>query len=144
VTLNPEDAYTRLMRGRLLLEKRNEKEKAIEDFNAILSLEKEIKEEGNCKQYALFHLDKKSEALQWMKEIIDKYPSEGNYYEAACLYALTNKREEALNALKISFEKGNANFNHISIDDDLDNVKQMPEYISLYNKWFEKFKTENN
>ena len=144
VKLNPEDAYTRLMRGRLLLEKRNEKEKAIEDFNLILSLENEIKEEGNCKQYALFHLDKKSEALQWMKEIIEKYPSEGNYYEAACLYALMNKKGEALNALKISFEKGNTNFNHISIDDDLNNVKQMPEYILLYSKWFEKFKTENS
>ena len=144
VRLNPEDTYTRLMRGRLLLEKRNEKEKAIEDFNVITSLEKEIKEEGNCKQYALFHLDKKSEALQWMKDILEKYPSEGNYYEAACLYALMNKKEEALNALKTSFEKGNNNFKHISIDDDLDNIKQTPEYISLYNKWFEKFKVENN
>lgn len=144
VTLNPEDAYTRLMRGRLLLEKRNEKEKATLDFNVISSIEKEIKEEGNCKQYALFHLDKKSEALQWMKDILDKYPSEGNYYEAACLYALMNKKDEALSALKTSFEKGNTNFNHISIDDDLNNIKQTPEYISLYNKWFEKFNVENN
>lgn len=144
VRLNPEDTYTRLLRGRLLLEKRNEKEKAIEDFNVISTLEKEIKEEGNCKQYALFHLDKKSEALQWMKDILEKYPSEGNYYEAACLFALMNKKEEALNALKTSFEKGNNNFKHISIDDDLDNIKQTPEYISLYNKWFEKFKVENN
>ena len=144
VILNPEDAYTRLMRGRLLLEKRNEKEKATLDFNVISSIEKEIKEEGNCKQYALFHLDKKSEALKWMKDILDKYPSEGNYYEAACLYALMNKKDEALSALKTSFEKGNTNFNHISIDDDLDNIKKTPEYISLYNKWFEKFKSENN
>lgn len=144
VRLNPEDTYTRLMRGRLLLEKRNEKEKAIEDLNVITSLEKEIKEEGNCKQYALFHLDKKLEALQCMKDILEKYPSEGNYYEAACLFALMNKKEEALNALKTSFEKGNNNFKHISIDDDLDNIKQTPEYISLYTKWFEKFKVENN
>jgi tetratricopeptide (TPR) repeat protein len=144
VTLNPEDTYTRLMRGRLLFEKRNENEKAIEDFNLIVSLEKEIKEEGNCKQYALFHLDKKTEALQWMKDILEKYPTEGNYYEAACLYALMNKKEESLNALKISFEKGNNNFKHISIDDDLDNIKQTSEYISLYSKWFEKFKVDNN
>ena len=144
VTLNPEDTYTRLMRGRLLLEKRNEKEKAVTDFNVITSLEKEIKEEGNCKQYALFHLNKNSEAIQWMKEILDKYPSEGNFYEAACLYALINKKDEALNALKTSFEKGNTNFNHISIDDDLDNIKQTPEYISLYTTWFEKFKVDNN
>ena len=144
VTLNPEDAYTRLMRGRLLLEKRNEKEKATLDFNVISSIEKEIKEEGNCKQYALFHLDKKSESLKWMKDILEKYPTEGNYYEAACLYALMNKKDEAISALKTSFEKGNTNFNHISIDDDLDNIKKTPEYISLYNKWFEKFKVENN
>jgi tetratricopeptide (TPR) repeat protein len=144
VRLNPEDTYTRLMRGRLLLEKRNEKEKAIEDFNVIVTLEKEIKEDGNCKQYALFHLDKKSEALHWMNSILKQYPSEGNYYEAACLYALMNKKEEALNALKTSFEKGNNNFKHISIDDDLDNIKQTPEYISLYTKWFEKFKVDNN
>jgi tetratricopeptide (TPR) repeat protein len=144
VRLNPEDAYTRLMRGRLLLEKRNEKVKAIEDFNVIVTLEKEIKEDGNCKQYALFHLDKKSEALQWMNNILKQYPSEGNYYEAACLYALMNKKEEALDALKTSFEKGNTNFNHISIDDDLDNIKQTSEYISLYTKWFEKFKADNN
>lgn len=144
VRLNPEDAYTRLMRGRLLLEKRNEKEKAAADFNVISTLEKEIKEDGNCKQYALFHLDKKSEAIQWMKEILEKYPSEGNYYDAACLYALMNKKEESVAALKTSFEKGNTNFKHISIDDDLDNIKQTPEYVLLYNKWFEKYKAENN
>jgi hypothetical protein len=55
-----------------------------------------------------------------------------------------NKKDEALSALKTSFEKGNNNFKHISIDDDLDNIKQTPEYISLYSKWFEKFKVDNN
>lgn len=144
ISLNPEDAYTYLMRGRLLLEKRNEKEKAIEDFKAILKLETSVKEDGNCKQYALFHLNKKQEAIQWMNEILKKYPSEGNYYDAACLYALMNKKDESVASLKTSFEKGNTNFKHISIDDDLDNIKQTPEYISLYTKWFEKFKADNN
>jgi hypothetical protein len=46
--------------------------------------------------------------------------------------------------LKTSFEKGNNRFKHISIDDDLDNIKQLPEYIALYNEWFEKYKTKNN
>ena len=89
-------------------------------------------------------MNQKEEAIKWMKDILDKYPSEGNYYEAACLYALMNKKDEALSALKTSLEKGNTNFNHISIDDDLDNIKQTPEYIALYNKWFEKFKADNN
>jgi tetratricopeptide (TPR) repeat protein len=144
VSLDPEYTYTYLMRGRLLLEKLHKKEKAIEDFNAILNLETEVKEDGNCKQYALFHLNKNQEAIQWMNEILKKYPSEGNYYDATCLYALMNNKEESINALKISFEKGNTNFKHISIDDDLDNVRNSPEFIALYNEWFEKYKAENN
>lgn len=144
VYLNHEDAYTHLMRGRLLLEKLNEKEKAIEDFNAILNLETDVKEDGNCKQYALFHLNKNVEAIKWMDEILIKYPSEGNYYDAACLYALMNNKEESIKALKISFEKGNNRFKHISIDDDLDNVRNSPEFIALYNEWFEKYKVANN
>lgn len=144
VNLNSEDTYTRLMRGRLLLEKLNEKEKAMEDFNAILNLETKVKEDGNCRQYALFHLNKKQEAIQWMNEILEKYPSEGNFYDAACLYALMNKKEESINALKISFEKGNNRFKHISIDDDLDNVRNSPEFTALYNKWFDKYKAKNN
>lgn len=144
ISLNPEDAYTYLMRGRLLLEKLNKKKKSNEDFNAILNLETTSSESGNCRQYALFHLNKTQEAIKWMKEILEKYPSEGNYYDAACLYALMHKKEESLAALKISFEKGNTSFKHISIDDDLDYVKQTPEFKALYNKWFKKFNDENN
>ena len=144
VELDPEYAYSHLMRGRLLLEKLNEKEKAVEDFTTILKLETSIKEDGNCRQYALLHLNQKEEASKWMKEIVEKYPSEGNYYDAACLFASMNKKEESLNALKTSFEKGNTNFKHISIDDDLDNIRNEPEFKALYNKWLEKYKVENN
>lgn len=144
ISLNSEDAYTYLMRGRLLLEKLHKKEKANKDFNTIINLETTIKEDGNCKQYALFHLNKKQEAIQWMNDILEKYPSQGNYYDAACLFALMNKKVESIAALKISFEKGNTSFKHISIDDDLDNVRNSPEFITLYNEWFEKYKTSNN
>lgn len=144
ISLNPEDAYTYLMRGRLLLEKLNKKKKSNEDFNTILNLETTSSESGNCRQYALFHLNKTEEAIQWMNEILKKYPSEGNYYDAACLYALMHKKEESIAALKTSFEKGNTNFKHITIDDDLDNVKQTPEFKALYNEWFKKFNDENN
>lgn len=144
ISLNPEDAYTYLMRGRLLLEKLNKKKKSNENFNAILNLETTSSESGNCRQYALFHLNKTQEAIQWMKEILEKYPSEGNYYDAACLYSLMHKKEESINALKISFEKGNTSFKHISIDDDLDYVRQTPEFKALYNEWFKKFNDENN
>ena len=144
VKLNPEDTYTRLMRGRLLDEKLHKKTKAIADYNFIVTTETEIKEDGNCKQYALFHLNKKSEAIQWLHAILEKYPSKGNYYDAACLYAIMNEKEEALKALQTAFEKGFTKFKHISIDDDLDNVRHTPEFKALYNKWFEKFKKEND
>lgn len=144
IYLNSNYPYTYLVRGRLLLEKLHKKEKAIEDFNTILNLETSIYEDGNCRQYALFHLNRNEEAIQWMNDILEKYPSEGNYYDAACLYALMNNKKESIKALKISFEKGNNRFKHISIDDDLDNVRNSPEFKKLFNEWFEKYKVANN
>lgn len=144
IYLNSDYPYTYLMRGRLLLEKLHKKEKAIEDFNTILNLETSIYEDGNCRQYALFHLNRYEEAIQWMNDILEKYPSEGNYYDAACLYALMNNKEESINALKNSFERGNNRFKHISIDDDLDNVRNSPEFKELFTEWFEKYKVANN
>lgn len=38
----------------------------------------------------------------------------GNYYDKACLYTRMGKKEEALEAFKISLEKGFRRFNHIT------------------------------
>ena len=65
-------------------------------------------------------------------------------YDESIDTSFTNLIRTEIENFRLLFIDWVANFNHISIDDDLDNIKQTPEYISLYTKWFEKFKADNN
>ena len=51
------------------------------------------------------------------------------------MYSLLNRKEEAIRALTVSFEKGYRSFRHIEKDTDLDNIREMPEYKELIQKY---------
>jgi clan AA aspartic protease (TIGR02281 family) len=135
ISINKEYAYTYLHRGRLYESKLNNPAKAKEDYRSILSLDTVVLEGGNCRQYALFHLGLAQDAIIWLNKIIELYPTEGNYYDAACLYSLMNKPNEALASLKKSFEIGYRDFIHISDDDDLDNIRNLPGFKTTVAEW---------
>jgi len=135
ISINKEYAYTYLHRGRLYEVKLSNPIKAKEDYASILSLDTIVLEGGNCRQYALFHLGRTDDAIAWLNKIIEQYPSSGNYYEATCLYSLMNKPNEALANMEMAFENGYRDFVHISVDDDLDNIRKLPEYNNLISEW---------
>ena len=135
ISLDKESAYTYLMRGRLYQFKLNNPIKANEDFTSILSLDTIIAKNGNCRQYALFHLGQVEEAISWSNKILEQYPNDGNYYDATCLYSLMNKPNEAIAMLKLAFQKGFNNFVHISADDDIDNIRNLSEFKNLISEW---------
>jgi len=135
ISINKEYPYTYLQRGVLYEEKLNNPIKAREDYNSILLLDTIIQDGGNCRQYALFHLGSKEEAILWLNKILEKYPTEGNYYDATCLYSLMNKPIEAMGSLKKSFENGYRDFIHLSNDDDLTNIQNLPEFKALVTEW---------
>jgi clan AA aspartic protease (TIGR02281 family) len=143
IQLDRNYAYTYLHRGRLYEKKLNNRPKAIEDYTSILNIDTLISDGGNCKQYALFHLGRYNESMDWMKQILDKYPTDGNYYDAACLYSLLNKTDESLNYLKQAFEKGYVDLIHLGKDDDLDNCRKSAGYNALIEEWKKKIE-ENN
>lgn len=67
----------------------------------------------------------------------------GTYYNAACTFARIGRTDEALDALRRAFEAGFANFYHIAWDDDLDNLRALPEFdelISTYKQQAEQRK----
>lgn len=66
----------------------------------------------------------------------------GNYYDAACLYTRMGEKDKALDALKTSFEKGFHSFNHIDNDDDLDDIRNMPQFKKLLLEYKDKYKTK--
>jgi len=90
---------------------------------------------GNCRQYALFHLGRNEEAIAWVNKIIEQNPSDGNYYDAACLYSLMNKSKEAIQSMQLAFENGYRDFKHLSLDDDLDNIRNLDEFKKLIQEW---------
>jgi len=137
IDMQEEYAYLYLMRGELLLEQGNELE-AKADFEKVLQLDTLV-DDNSCRMYALHFLGKDEEAKEWMDKIIADDPdNSGNYYDKACLYARMGDSAGSIAALRSAFEKGFRRFSHIEHDDDLDSVRELPEFKELIREYKEK------
>lgn len=126
--------YLYLMRGELLLLE-GKKTEADADFEMVIQKDT-IADNGSCRQYALYFLGRDNEAEEWMNKIIEEDPGNyGNYYDQACLYSRMGRLEESIAALRKSFEKGYLSFSHIRLDDDLDAVRDLPEFKALMEEY---------
>ena len=126
--------YLYLMRGELLLLDGNKTE-ADADFEAVIQKDT-IAENGSCRQYALHFLGRDKVAEEWMDKIIASDPEDaGHYYDRACLYSRMGRLEESIAALRVSFEKGYRSFSHIRLDDDMDAVRDLPEFKALIEEY---------
>lgn len=126
--------YLYLMRGELLLQDGNKTE-ADADFEKVLQLDT-LADASSCRMYALHFLGRDQEAEEWMNKIIEDDPeSDGNYYDQACLYSRMGRLEESIAALNKSFEKGYRSFSHIRLDDDMDAVRDLPEFKALMEEY---------
>ncbi len=143
ISIDKDNAYTYLHRGRLYEMKLDNGIKANEDYNSILALDTIVLEDGNCRQYALFHLGRSEEAILWMKKIIEQYPTGGNFYDATCLYSLMNKPQESLASLKLAFQYGYRDFIHLAADDDVENIRNLPEFNKIISEWKKVFDESN-
>jgi clan AA aspartic protease (TIGR02281 family) len=122
--------YIYLYRGELHKKQGNE-EAAVKDFEMILEKDT-VADAGSCRQFALRLLGKDDEALAWMDKILAEDGEEdGAYYNQACLLSLMGKKTEALAALRTSMEKGYRSMKHMEMDDDLDAIRDMPEFKAL-------------
>lgn len=132
--MSEEYPYLYLMRGELLLFEGNKIE-ADADFEQVIQKDT-IADAGSCRQYALHFLGRDQEAEEWMNKIIDSDPEDaGHYYDRACLYSRMGRLEESIAALRASFEKGYRSFAHIRLDDDMDAVRDLPEFKALIEEY---------
>lgn len=134
ITLDPDYAYVYMSRGGLYLLK-GQKNEARLDFEKAIQLDT-IPEQGSCTMYALMHLGRNDEAIEWMNKMLESSDAEGVRYEAACLYSLMGDTEKSLYYLEESLKRGNKSYHHITVDDDLDNIRHLDAYMQLLEKYF--------
>ncbi len=134
IDMSDDYPYLYLMRGELLLEDGKKKE-AEADFERVLQLDT-LADGTSCRMYALHFLGRNKEAEEWMDKIIASDPDDdGNYYDRACLYSRMGRPDESIAALRTAFEKGYRSFSHIRLDDDMDAVRDLPEFIMLIKEY---------
>lgn len=73
-----------------------------------------------------------SKALEQYRRVLDLEPKNPTaYYNIACVYSRQKKSKEALEALKQALEYGFDDFDWMEKDPDLDNIRDLPEFLNL-------------
>jgi len=134
IVLDEDDDRMYMERGRLYREKLNEPVLAEQDFLSALNLDKPYRKSGNERQFALFFLGDMQEAIACQDTILKQYPTMENYYDAARIYSLSGREQEALAFLRTAIEMGFSNFSRMENDSDLGAVRKLPEFINLLNQ----------
>ncbi len=128
-------AYAYLYRGRLYDKQFKDTLRSHADFRKVIALDTITGSSGNVRQYGYVGLGEVEKAKAWMTKNLIEFPSNGNYYDAACLYAALKMPRESIAYLDSAFQKGFRDFMHLAKDDDLDFVRNLPEFKSVIAKW---------
>lgn len=135
ITLEPRFAYAYCGRGRFYhAQGKNDLAKA--DFEKVIELDTVPNPGSSCAHYAYLFLGQRDKAVAFMDSIIAQNEDRaGSYYDAACLYSIMNEKEKALEYLTKAFEQGYRQIAHTYADHDLDNIREMPEFKALIDKY---------
>jgi tetratricopeptide (TPR) repeat protein len=81
---------------------------------------------------SLCRLGRRKEGLEWAERALDLDPEDaGVRYNAACLYAVADEPERALDCLESAVEIGFGNPDWLARDPDLDKLRDLPAFQSL-------------
>lgn len=97
---------------------------------------------GELDAEALIAVGEYDKAVEKVSDMLKNPEEPGEHYNAACVYAQAGRQQEAMDELRLSFEKGFRNFYHIVWDSDLDNIRALPEFIALVNSYKEMAEEE--
>lgn len=131
VTLNPDDSYAYIQRG-VLLKQQGKNVLAEEDFRKAIELDS-MNNECMSMCYGYLFLGEKEKAIETFVKCYDEKMIDD--YNAACLFSLMGEKNMALRYLERSLDLGNRDFAHIGFDTDLDNIREMPEFKVLIEKY---------
>lgn len=113
------------------------------------SLVKERIEIDNMLAHMYSRIEEHEMAIEMLKDLIDATATapvsdaiaeirRTAHYNLACSYAMSNRRKEAIAALRDAFAAGYADGEWIAQDRDLDNIRKEKEFEQLMDKHFKK------
>ena len=123
------DAF--LCRG-IIFKKTGKTTEADADFNKILEIEKK---KGYNRCLAYFYLGKATEAETEVANLIADKKDSWAYYNAACVYALLNKTDEAVKNLELALNNGYRCYIYIFNDSQLNSIRGRKEFTDILRKY---------
>lgn len=109
----------------------------IEFFDAILSIEPEYVDVLRCQGELLTRKGLHDRAVDVDRRLARLQPDDCVvHYNFACSLALGNHAREALEELRKAFEKGYDDFTYLETDNDLDNIRDKPEFGALLREYW--------
>ena len=141
ITLMPSYAYSYIGRGRDY-EMVGQKDLAVADYRKVIELD--TVPDNSCAQYAFLFLGERQKAIDFMNRYMENSEGRtGGNYDAACLYSLMGDTEKALTYLEQALERGYRRFAHMEVDRDLENIRNLPQYRELIDKYKRIQESEN-
>lgn len=126
----------------LILQRMGKKEEAAADFQYILENDST---ESWFSAFANVNLGNEETAIKLTQAIIandSNGQDSGEWYNAACVYSLLNKKDEALKCFGQCLEAGYCDFEYIKVDCDLDNIRNTNEFKALVKKYQDKLRSK--
>jgi len=141
VTLDSTYYYAYLGRADQYI-KKGMREEAMADYRMVTQLDT-VPSTSSCAFYAFVALGEREKGLAFLDSCMTRFPDdEGTYYDACCLHARMGEKEKAIGYLKTALEKGFSRFAHIDMDDDIDALREMPEFKALIEEYRGKLEKE--
>lgn len=105
------------------------------DYDIIIANDT-IAKIDSYRHYALHYYGKDDEAIEWLdKTIASDLLDNCLYFEKASFLSLIGKKEEAIEALRLSFKNGFRGFEEIDNDDNFDAIRNEPDFLNLINEY---------
>jgi len=77
------------------------------------------------------------DGIACLQKAIKIYPDDiASHYNLACGYALSNNNDMGMKYLKIALEKGFKDYDLLSQDPDIQNLRKLPEFTALVKQYF--------
>ncbi|MDR6941741.1 tetratricopeptide repeat protein [Mucilaginibacter pocheonensis] len=132
IAFYPANANPYFTRGKVYLKRIVNKDKALLDFNKVISLDTSKATVGYI--FSQFYIGNTELAMQKLQEQVLKTVSAddvlNHYYNIACMFSIMNKPDEANIYLKKAIDSGYSK-KFAANDEDFDNIRKTPDYIAL-------------